>query len=61
MSYSEYITIYNMLNILLIYIYIYIYILLLLFFLLLLLSDLGNAKVIVEAVLLIETITPYIY
>ena len=32
------------------------YILLLL--LLLLLSDLGNAKVIVEAVLLIETITP---
>ena len=34
------------------YIYIYIYILLLL------LSDLGNAKVIVEAVLLIETITP---
>ena len=28
------------------------------FLLLLLLSDLGNAKVIVEAVLLIETITP---
>ena len=38
-----------------IYIYIYIYIYTLL---LLLLSDLGNAKVIVEAVLLIETITP---
>ena len=35
------------------YIYIYIYI----YILLLLLSDLGNAKVIVEAVLLIETIT----
>ena len=27
----------------------------------LLLSDLGNARVIIEAVLLIETITPYIY
>ena len=36
------------------YIYIYIYI----YILLLLLSDLGNAKVIVEEVLLIETITP---
>ena len=35
-------------------IYIYIYILLLL----LLLSDLGNNKVIVEAMLFIETITP---
>ena len=37
--------------------YIYIYVILLL----LLLSDLGNASVIIEAVLLIETITPYIY
>ena len=34
-------------------------ILLLLLLLLLLLSDLGNARVIIEAVLLIETITPY--
>ena len=42
----------NSVLLLLIYIYIYIYLLLLL------LSDLGNAKVIVEAVLLIETITP---
>ena len=33
-------------------------ILLLLLLLLLLLSDLGNARVIIEAVLLIETITP---
>ena len=31
------------------------------FFLIYILSDLGNAKVIVEAVLLIETITSYIY
>ena len=37
-----------------IYIYIYIYILLLL----LLLSDLGNARVIIETLLLIETIAP---
>ena len=35
--------------------YIYIYYILLL----LLLSDLGNARVIIEAVLLIETITPF--
>ena len=31
------------------------------YILLLLLSDLGNARVIIEALLLIETITPYIY
>ena len=39
--------------------YIYIYIYMYIHILLLLLSDLGNARVIIEAVLLIETITSY--
>ena len=40
------------------YIYIYIYIYYYYYYYYLLLSDLGNARVIIEAVLLIETITP---
>ena len=38
--------------------YIYIYIIIIIIIIILLLSDLGNARVIIEAVLLIQTITP---